>query len=164
MKPDFTQTYLTHHHAIRAYFAKRLWAGHFHQVDDLTAVTFLQAWRGWDRYVDDGKAVSWLRTIAGRVLTDYWRDQQRRHTSQIEPLAAAIDVVSGDTDRELTDAEGADVEILSALPSPHRNVVGLYADGWRTGEIAEMCGINRRSVARRMAVVREQVEGLGLAV
>ncbi len=48
-------------------------------------------------------------------------------------------------------------ELMQQLPKGDRQLLHLYLDGWKLGEIAEMVGLSESNVQNRMARIRQQL-------
>ncbi len=119
-------------------------------AEDLTADTFVKAWKGIDRF--DGKQPrAWLYKIAQNLLTDHWRRKQTL------PLDESIEIVDERIGHdEVVDQQIASHRVASAvakLPRDMQSVVNLrFMQGYsakQTAEALDMTEANVRVVQYR---------------
>jgi RNA polymerase sigma-70 factor (ECF subfamily) len=119
-------------------------------AEDLTATTFLKAWRGRAGYRHDLSAFStWVYAIARRVAIDHLRSA--RHT---QPLSLLEDAAAA----EHTEAQAqqrADFvrlsDLLAELPSDDRELIALkYGAGITNRTIAGLLGMSESNVGTRL--------------
>jgi RNA polymerase sigma-70 factor (ECF subfamily) len=129
-------------------------------VEDLTAETFIRAWKARRRFDGDADAaVGWLIRIAKRLVIDDYRRRTVRTTRSLPvdppaesmPEQAAID---GEQRRIL-------LSLLSDLPDEQREILTLrYMLGWGIGDIAGHLGVTENNVSvtihRTLAKLRAQ--------
>jgi len=136
-----------------------LMGGPVEDVEDLTAETFMRAWKTRDRFEgDDGAAIGWLLKIARHLVVDAYR----RRTLRGEPVPLdgvnAESQLQGPEDRLLADEQLRQlVTALDALPIEQRDMLVLrYILGWRVNRVAEHLGLaeNTVSVTMRRALSR----------
>jgi RNA polymerase sigma factor (sigma-70 family) len=111
-----------------------------HEAEDVLQRTFLDVWRGADRYDPAQRFASWLFTIAHRRAVDTLR--ARRHT--VIDVEAARGLV-GEDGRETADrfADAAEVRAAMALlPDHEREVLDL----------AYFADLTQREIAARLDV------------
>ncbi len=128
-------------------------------VEDLTAETFLRAWKA--RYRFDGdmdSAIGWLIRIAKRLVIDDYRHtlSATRNLSadpSVDPTLEQI-VIADEQKRFL-------FNLLADLPPEPREIIVLrYMLGWRVNDIARHVGATENNVSviihRTLAKLREQ--------
>lgn len=146
-----------HYEDVYAYCRRR--AASLQDAQDLTQDVFLRFFRASSRYRDEGKPLALLLTIARNVCIDAAR---KRRFDQVPfeeelhdiPLSAA------------SESSGAVTQALERLDASEREVLELrYDQGLGVGEIAQVLGISRFSVSRRirraLAEVRKTLEEEG---
>ncbi|GIW06413.1 MAG: DNA-directed RNA polymerase sigma-70 factor [Dehalococcoidia bacterium] len=111
------------------------------ESEDLTEHVFLRAWQAIGRYQDRGRPfTAWLYTIAGNVVSDYFRSQRRR---------AALDPVLVDraTDRDPVAAaeRGAhraalENAIRKLTPDQQQVIILRFIEGLSPAEVAATIG------------------------
>ena len=129
-------------------------------VEDLTAETFIRAWKA-RRQFDGGAdaAVGWLIRIAKRLVIDDYRRRTVRATRSLpadpppESLPEASAIQS--EQRRLLHA------LLAQVPDEQREILTLrYMLGWRIGDIASFVGATENNVSvtihRTLAKLRAQ--------
>jgi RNA polymerase sigma-70 factor, ECF subfamily len=128
-------------------------------VEDLTAETFLRAWKSrHDFQGDEASATGWLIRIAKRLVIDRYRhmSQEDRHSPDDPPedpmpeQAAVID-----------EQMGFLFHLVSKLPEEPREILVLrYLLGWQVKEIAAHIGVTENSVSvsihRTLSRLRER--------
>jgi len=114
-------------------------------AEDLTADTFLKAWKQFDTF-DRKHPRGWLYAIARNNLTDYWRKKK--------PLALdeSVEIVDEDTP---TNEEVLDFKIeakraakaIVHLPDDMKSVVTLrFMQGYSVKQTAESLGMSEANV------------------
>lgn len=113
-------------------------------AEDLTADTFLKAWKQIDRF-DFKHPRGWLYAIARNNLTDHWRRKRP------EPLGEVADLSSDDP--ELWETVDKRLEVrrmvsaLAKLPEDMKSVVTLrFLQGYSVRETAEALGLTEANV------------------
>lgn len=119
-------------------------------AEDLTATTFLKAWRGRAGYRHDLSAFStWVYAIARNVAIDHLRGRHHEQPlEQLEQFAAA----------EHTEAQAqARVDfarlsaLLAELPNGDRELIALkYGAGMTNRAIAALTGLSESNVGSRL--------------
>jgi RNA polymerase sigma-70 factor (ECF subfamily) len=130
-------------------------------AEDLTATTFMKAWRERARYRHDLSAFStWLYSIARHVAIDHYRTHK-----PIAPLDAADG--ASDIDIERLVARRADAArlhvLLGRLPQREREIIALkYGAEMTNRAIATLTGLSESNVGtilhRTVQTLREQWE------
>ena len=83
--------------------------GQFDLCEDAVQEALLAAAHGWPRYGLPAEPVAWLVTVAGRKLTDHWRNERARRQRE--------DTVAAQEPLARQHAPGADVDLLTDTPS-----------------------------------------------
>ncbi|MEV4629187.1 RNA polymerase sigma factor [Micromonospora sp. NPDC049523] len=148
-----------HAEAIHRYLARRIGRSF---ADDLTAETFLVAFRGRERYdVSHPDARPWLYGIAANLL----RREQRTEVRQYRALArTGVDPVGdGDTDRVLARVAAEDhvrklAAVLARLSVREREVLTLVGQAQLSyPEVARALGIPVGTVRSRLHSARRRI-------
>ena len=109
-------------------------------AEDLTQEAFLK-YLAQNSYIERGKQLAYLYTIAKNLCTDAFRKKQPEELTGDVPDSAAM---------ELQELRIALRQALGALPEPEQELLLLrYANGLSVGEIAAILGISRFAVYRR---------------
>lgn len=119
------------------------------EAEDLTAETFLRAWRARSTFSgEETAALGWLLKIARRLVIDAYRRRQARPQAEDDPgdLQAA-----GPLPEEAAAAGEERVTLLSllrTLPAESREMLTLrYLLGWRVNQIAAYLEIPENTVS-----------------
>lgn len=128
-------------------------------VEDLTADTFLRAWKARHRFEGDmGEATGWLIRIAKRLVIDEYR-----HTVQaIRNLSTELPVDPSPEQAAISDEQRTFLfSLLSDLPEDQREILVLrYMLGWRVNDIASHLGLTENNVSvtihRTLSKLREK--------
>lgn len=154
----FAQLYERTHVMVYRYIHGLL-GGSSEDVEDLTAETFMRAWKTRGRFEgDDGAALGWLLKIARHLVIDVYRRRSTR--SGDEPLNEMnlSSPQAGPEDRLLADEQIEKLlHALDALPVEQREMVVLrYVLDWRVKQVAQYMGLaeNTVSVTLRRALAR----------
>jgi RNA polymerase sigma-70 factor, ECF subfamily len=129
------------------------------EVEDLTAETFLHAWKARHRFEGDADSViGWLIRIAKRlVIDDFRRSLQATRKLVAEPRSESTpeQVAIADDQREYL------FRLLADLPDEQREIITLrYLLGWRVNDIAKHLGMTENNVSvtihRTLSKLRER--------
>lgn len=129
------------------------------EVEDLTAETFLRAWKARHRFEGDmDSAIGWLIRIAKRLVIDGYRRMLHATRGlsadyQFESTPEQIAIVS-EQKRFL-------FRLLADLPDEQREILVLrYMLGWRVNDIAHHIGATENNVSviihRTLSKLRER--------
>jgi RNA polymerase sigma-70 factor (ECF subfamily) len=134
-------------------------------AEDLTSITFKQAWQSRARYRDHRASFStWLFTIARRVAADHFREHYARAEMDLDDA----EQTSPDEDSPEQLAEDREeVErirhLIQRLPEREQELIALkYGAGLSYQRIAELTGLSISNVGvilhRAIQRLREQLE------
>ncbi len=141
----FTRTHLI---VFRYIFGLR--GGPQEAVEDLTAETFLRAWRGRSRFEgNEQAALRWLLRIARNLVIDSYRREQVRPQPEDFALTDLPSENAG-PEEELLFSEQMRVLLnaLTRLPSRQREMIVLrFILGWRVKDVAEHLGLLENTVS-----------------
>ena len=135
-----------------------LTGGSQHDAEDLTAETFLRAWKARHRF--DGEpdsATGWLIRIAKRLVIDEYRRTvraTRNPSGDVQPDPTPEQAALDDEQRKLL------LRLIADLPEEPRDIIVLrYLLGWRVNEIARHLGASENKVSviihRTLSTMRE---------
>ena len=161
-------------HAHRLYSAALRMTRNPSDAEDLVQETFLKAYRGYDKFVDDTNLRAWLYRILTNTFINRYRTQQRRphevDLNEVEDLylyrrLAPMESkrVSRSAEDEVFEAlEGEDVRrAIDRLPEPYRMPVLLAGlEGFSYKETAAMLGIPIGTVMSRLHRGRKMLQKL----
>jgi RNA polymerase sigma-70 factor (ECF subfamily) len=167
----FTHLFEQHHVTIFR-FIYGLSGGTLHEVEDLTAETFLRAWKARERYEGDYQsAIGWLLTIARHLVIDTARRKKvRKYELSISDLNEwqnlFPDLLSDSAEGQAIRREQLRVLLnqLSTLSTERRELLVLrYILGWQVKQIAAHLGMVENTVSvylhRTLAQIRESWPG-----
>ena len=131
-------------------------------AEDLTSVTFLEAWRHRDRVPPADGALPWLLGVANNVVRNARRGQ-RRHRDFLErlPLSSVAPAAEDQAvARSLTEAAlRSALETISALPEREQEVVMLVLwSGLTYEEAATSLAIPVGTVRSRLSRARSKLQ------
>lgn len=158
----FGELYQRHAHAVHSFCLWRTAAQPL--AEDITATTFLEAWRRRGRLALTTKsAAPLLLGVATNLMRNYWR-AQRRHARALERIAHATPLLEGWPEEEVIARVDAMSEIREAgaairgLPAREREVLGLLAWGELSyAETAAALSIPIGTVRSRVARARSRL-------
>jgi RNA polymerase sigma-70 factor (ECF subfamily) len=148
---DWEAVYVAQLPRIYSYFRVRC-GGDRGLAEDLTAMTFEQAWRARAQYRPTrGSLPAWLFTIARHVGASYFRTRQARGETRLD----GVNLASSDASPEEQLAEAADRaqlhRVVGMLPARERELVALkYGAGLTNREIARVSGLSESNVGTRL--------------
>jgi len=149
----FEGIFRTHAPAVHRYFVRRTHVG---EVDDLTAETFVVAWRRRTD-VPDGAELPWLYRTAGFLLANHHRK------GRPVPVDRLPDQVDHADPAHLVVVDESVRQVLASMSSRDRQVLVLNAwEGLTGDDLAAVLGISRggadAALSRARARLREQWE------
>jgi RNA polymerase sigma-70 factor (ECF subfamily) len=128
-------------------------------AEDLTAETFLRAWKARNQFHGEmGSAIGWLIGIAKRLVVDNYRRTVRANRD------LPVDLPREDTPEQTAIQEEQQKFLLclvADLPEEQREIVILrYLLGWRVHEIARHTGASENKISvslhRTLSKLRER--------
>jgi len=161
----FTELFEKHHLAVFR-FIFGLSGGSIHEVEDLTADTFLRAWKSRQRYEGDlNSALGWLLTIARHLVIDAARRKKVRKHEQLiadldewQTLSPFEQIPSVETSTIRREQVSQIHQILCKLPPERREILVLrYILGWQVKQIAAHMGILENTVSVYIRRAIEQI-------
>lgn len=131
-------------------------------AEDLTAETFLRAFRGLGRFQarHDDATAAWLLRIAHNQVSNFYRQRRRAAADSLEELPmdpVAPDDPAGAAER----AEGRRqlLALVAGLPPRHQEVIALkYFGGLRNQEIAAALALDQRTVAAYLSRALDELQ------
>jgi RNA polymerase sigma-70 factor, ECF subfamily len=116
------------------------------EVEDLTAETFLRAWKARHGFQgDEASATGWLIRIAKRLVIDRYR---RTSQDRSKPPDAPPEEPSPEQAVILDEQTSFLFRLVAELPDEPREILVLrYLLNWRVNEIASHLGITENNVS-----------------
>jgi RNA polymerase sigma-70 factor (ECF subfamily) len=116
------------------------------EVEDLTAETFLRAWKArHDFQGDEASATGWLIRIAKRLVIDRYRRMSQEHHN---PPDGAVEDSSPEQAAVIDEQMSFLFHLVADLSEEPREIIVLrYLLGWRVNEIASHIGTTENSVS-----------------
>ncbi len=136
------------------------------EVEDLTADTFLRAWKARHKFEGDGNhATGWLIRIAKRLVIDRYRSSL---TQSAALLSASVSDSQYSEAQQLYEQKQLLLTLLAELPDEQCEILTLrYLLGWRVNEIAHHLCLSENNVSvilhRSLARLREKLEELEIS-
>jgi len=133
------------------------------EAEDAVQETFINAYRYLDRFTYGESHLPWLYRIATNVSLQFLRKRRRRAEAPLleeKSLSPSIPLGSGDTATRLDARRFFDLLLASQDERGREIVVAHYIDGMTQGETADMLGISRRAVVKRLTAFRAQAQKL----
>jgi RNA polymerase sigma-70 factor (ECF subfamily) len=155
---DFQDLYERNRLAVFRYIYG-LTGGPQEDAEDLTAETFLRAWKARHRFEGEAEsAIGWLLRIAKRLVIDDYR--RSRHITPSLPSDLPVEstpeqIALGDEQKRIL------FTLIEDLSREQREIISLrYMLGWRVSEIAKHMGVTENNVSvvihRTLAKLREK--------
>ena len=142
---EFSELYRTHLRDVYSYSYYRV--GNHHDAEDLTEQTFLQAYRHFERALQesDGRPLRpWLIRIAHNLAANHYRDRSRRPQSSLEVTEVSEPAREPHTTEELVEGRDELARILlnvERLPDERREALIMrFALDMDNREIARALG------------------------
>ena len=119
-------------------------------AEDITQETFLKYFET-TQYLEKGKKLAFLYTIARNSCTDYFR--KNRYTESLDDISELIDSKSADSLTVI-----AVREAISKLKDDEQEIVLLrYTNELGMGEIATYLGISRFALYRKLTAIKKKL-------
>ncbi|MGL1934921.1 MAG: sigma-70 family RNA polymerase sigma factor [Fibrobacterales bacterium] len=119
-----------------------------HDAEDLLQETFIKVFRSIDSYDGTSQMFTWIYRIATNNCLDYLRSKKGKDALSIDYIEEipCKNVGREDTDRNLTLQK-----ILKTFNKESRELLFLfYIEGLNHGEIADIMGVSRVAITRRI--------------
>jgi RNA polymerase sigma-70 factor (ECF subfamily) len=145
----FASLYEAQHRSVFRYAYGLLGAGQ-QDAEDITAETFIKAWNARQRFFGtEEQALSWLFTIAKRLVIDRWR-RVRAIAEEISIDSLPIADDSSPEERTLILEQSAILmKILVAMEEEKREIIVLrYLLGWSVNRIADYLGKSPNAISQ----------------
>jgi RNA polymerase sigma-70 factor (ECF subfamily) len=154
----FRQLY-DHTHLVIFRFIYGLHGGPQQEVEDLTADTFLRAWKARQRFSGtEQAAIAWLIRIARNLVIDLHRRKKSRGSEQqFDDIYQAAPEASPEDQLAFRQQLEVAWNLLQTLPDEQREIIVLrFMLDWPVNRIAEHLGIleNTVSVTMRRSLIR----------
>lgn len=155
---NFQAMYERHRLAVFRYIYG-LTGGPQEEAEDLTAETFLRAWKARHRFEGNPEsAVGWLLRIAKRLVIDGYRRSRRTNPDlhpDLQAEATPEQIALSDEQKNIL------FTLLADLTREQREILSLrYMLGWRVSEIAQYIGATENNVSvmihRTLSRLREK--------
>lgn len=118
-------------------------------AEDAVSETMLRYLTKAPAFRDEGQERAWLFTVAANVCRDMLR--KRRKTVPLEDMEMA--------DYGVSPEHQAVLAALERLPEQYRTVLCLhYVEGYQSGEIAAMLGLQPDTVRKRLQYGRQKLK------
>jgi RNA polymerase sigma-70 factor (ECF subfamily) len=137
-----------------------LTGGPTQEAEDLTAETFLRAWRARRRFVgDEDAAVGWLIQIARNLVIDSHRRRNNRPLDgDIEQVILAAPDASPEEQAAIAEQSQILWELLHQLPDDQREILVLrYMLGWPVKRIAGHFNLLENTVSVKLRRILERL-------
>jgi RNA polymerase sigma-70 factor (ECF subfamily) len=146
----FASLYTHYYPHIRRYVQRRV-SEDISVIEDITEKVFEKALRNINKFKWQGYSFSsWLYRIAGNTITDYFRENNDKHSKHTELIEDSVASMSLDTPEHVFETEYADEllgNMISKLPSREREIVSLkFFSGYSNKVIADRLGISESNV------------------
>ena len=136
--------------------------GSIDDTEDLTAETFMRAWKARHNFEGNVDAsIGWLIGIARRLVIDNHRRNAVRKTSSLHPNLKADSA----TEEEVLVIQQKQrlLDLLNELPTDQREILVLrYMLGWKVNQIAAHLRLSENNISviihRTLASLREQMD------
>jgi RNA polymerase sigma-70 factor (ECF subfamily) len=151
---DFARVVAAHRNAIARYGFRRL--DDRSAVEDLVAETFIVVWRRFDELPPRAEEIFWLYGIAGKVLSNLRRSQQR--SLRLEARLASEREAGQETPRfSMEDIEEL-MEALGSLSDSNRELIQLaYWEKLSYREMGVVLGCSEKAAGIRLSRARQSL-------
>ena len=138
----FTECYRAHLRDVYSYSYYRV--GNHHDAEDLTEQAFLQAYRHFERALEEsnGRPLRpWLIRIAHNLAANYYRDRSRKPQASLDAVAEPANVHTTEDLVEGREEMRRVLESVQELPDDRRDALIMrFALGMDNREIARAMG------------------------
>lgn len=119
-------------------------------VEDLTAETFIRAWKSRHRFSGtEQAALGWLLKIARNLVIDYHRRQKSRgYSLDIDQHIISADDLNPEEQTQVREQIKVLWSQLHTIPDQQREILVLrFLLGWRVRDIGEHLGLKENTVS-----------------
>ena len=168
---SFDQIHAKYHFKIYNLIYK--WVGNADDAEDLTSITFTNAWKAWGRFRGDAQVSTWLHQIAHNNFKNYVAQQSRKRQYEGKSLDEGVDMGSGEGEigREVADWSAIPEEVLlsSEFAEQVKKAIDALAPDYRVvlvlaeqeemsyDDIAKITGLTVPNVKTRLHRARNRV-------
>lgn len=124
------------------------------EFQDLRQDTFLNIWRGLDKFEEKSKLSTWIYRVCFNTCISYRRKE--RHKQNSVSLNEIIEMPAEDTDFDL-ESYNRMHSLISKLNYQDRAIILMWLDEKTYEEIAELMGMSRNNVAVRISRIKEKL-------
>lgn len=136
--------------------------GDWSLAEDLTSITFLEAWRRRSVMVEEGKVPAWLFGIANNTVRHQRRSlgRYRRALDRLPAPQAQPDHADDSAERAAAERRAADLlGRLRLLPKAEQEVLALVGwEGLSSAEAAIALGVPEATVRSRLHRARKRIQ------
>jgi len=109
------------------------------EAEDLTAQTFLQAWKARSRYEERGKPVlSWLLTIAHNLVVSYYRNGHSERSLAEAMVAPGHSLSPEEASVAKVECQEIMNAILALKPVERQVILLRFVDGMEYADVAQV--------------------------
>lgn len=124
---------------------------------DLTQETFLEAWRGLDRFREASRLSTWLIGIVTRKAKERWRKQERRERRERSYAESSFDEAA--VRRAMPEARVDLERAISELPPRMRTALVLHCiEGLPQSEVATIMRVAEGTVKAHVHAARRHLK------
>jgi len=124
-------------------------------AEDIAQETWLRAVRAWHRDGLPDRPLSWLTTVAARLLSNHFR---RPGQQSLDAANADVPAADGDAAAERTERRSLVERALAHLPRAQTRLLeSFHFERATVGEIAASQGLSERAVEGRLRRARQKL-------
>jgi RNA polymerase sigma-70 factor (ECF subfamily) len=137
--------------------------GPVEEVEDITADTYVRAWKGRHRFSgDDDAAINWLMTISRNLVIDrYRRRKYQEFNLDDETIHLDTRLDENNPPEQQVEIQQEFLELwkrIQLLPIAQRELIALrFLVGWRVNRIAQHRGIPENTVSVQLKRILENL-------
>ena len=129
------------------------------EAEDAVQETFLSAYLGLEKFRYGDDHLNWLYRIGTNACLMMLRTRRRKGATPMDHIADSVDPASNQ--EQYLGARQLIEQLTDKLDERSLEIVAAhYIGGMSQGEVAEMLGVSRRAVVKRLTGVRKQFDDL----
>lgn len=130
-----------------------MYAGCVEDYEDMRQETYVNLWRGMDRFRGESDARTWVYRVALNSCVSFFR--KNRKAGDYTPLSALTDVAYDEENRSemLSEMHG----LINRLDRVEKAMILLWLDEYPYDAIADVMDMPRNTVASRLKRIKEKL-------
>ncbi|MCH5248135.1 MAG: sigma-70 family RNA polymerase sigma factor [Muribaculaceae bacterium] len=123
------------------------------EFDDLRQETLINLWKGLDKFRSDSKISTWIYRVCFNSCISFTRKNRNKVNLISIDSIADIETPGGFSTAQYNELH----RLIAQLTTENKAIILMWLDEKSYDEISEITGLNRNTVATRLARIKEQL-------